>query len=486
VSASSLTGAFAGSVVFTNTANIFNGDFTGRFAGSGAMLDDVNASTLSGLGTNGFWRTDGNSGTDATTNFLGTTDRRPLQIKVGGVAAASFIPTRRSPSVILGSDSAIDDTLVGGSAILGGAGHTVLSGEKVTDYCTIGGGYGNTVSGHGNTIAGGVANYLRALTSGSTIGGGEQNSILAYASHCVIGGGVANSIGGREPEACTISGGSGNSISGGFGGTADTIGGGAGNSILPSIVGGYSTISGGAYNSSSGRGYATISGGAYNSTSGEAYATISGGQGNSVFTDGMAGTIGGGALNEVRREFAVISGGQANQVNGAYGTISGGRENEVTARYGAVPGGANANARLHAQMAQAGGRFATNGDAQASSYVCRAITTNNLGTELFLDGSMRRLELPDNSTWTFDILVTARSLDAGSAGYQLRGVIQNNGGLTSLLGLPVITTLGESSSSWDATVTADESTKSLSILVNGDDSSTVRWVAHVRTVEVIH
>lgn len=468
VSPTSVTGAFTGAVVFTNAANIFGGDFTGRFAGVGDLLENVNALTLGGLGTNNFWRTDGNAGTDPATNYLGTTDKRELNIRVNGITAVSIIPTRNSPSIVLGKESSVDDTFVSGSAILGGSGHSILSAEKTTENCSIGGGYGNTVSGSGNNISGGIANYLRALTSGSTIGGGVQNSILAYATHCVIAGGVANGIGGRESAACTISGGSGNTISGGFGGNADTIGGGAGNSVQPSISGGY----------------ATISGGSYNSAGGGPYATISGGNGNTVFTSGQAGTIGGGALNAVQSEFASIAGGKSNEAKGAYGTISGGHENEVNARYASVPGGANANARLHGQVAQAAGRFENNGDAQASSYICRSVTTNNVETELFLDGSGHRIEVPNNSTWTFDILVTARGTNAASAGYQLRGVIQNNDGITSFLGTPAITTLAETSYTWDAIVVADETNKALTIKVTGDVESSIRWVASVRTVEV--
>ncbi len=453
VTPSAITGAFAGVVVFTNTANQFGGDFTGRFAGDGNSIENVNAATLGGLGTNHFWKTDGNAGTDPGTNFLGTTDDTRLDFRVNGITAASFIPTRNSLSIILGQNSLVDESFAVGCSILGGSGHTVLPGEFETAHCTIGGGSGNTVSGFANNIGGGIANDLRSLSSGSTIGGGERNSMFAYTEHSVIAGGLANAIGGRDSSACTISGGSGNAINGGFGGEADTIGGGAGNSIQPSIQGGY----------------ATISGGSYNSIGGKAYATISGGNGNSIMSGGEAGTIGGGHRNAVRNEYATIAGGRDNEANGPFAT---------------VPGGVNASARLHAQIAHAGGSFATNGDAQASAYICRATTTDNTQTEIFLDGSNRRIELPDNSTWTFDILVTARATNALSAGYQIRGVILNSDGVTSFLGTPVITTLAETSYTWDATVIADEANKSLAIKVTGDLDTSIRWVASVRTVEV--
>ena len=89
-----------------------------------------------------------------------------------------------------------------------------------------------------------------------------------------------------------------------------------------------------------------------------------------------------------------------------------------------------------------------------------------------------------NRTWTFDILVTARSDSGQSAGYSIRGVIENVGGNTAIVGTLSEEVLGEDDTTWGVTVEADNATNSLVINVTGAAGVNVRWVATVRTAEV--
>jgi hypothetical protein len=90
--------------------------------------------------------------------------------------------------------------------------------------------------------------------------------------------------------------------------------------------------------------------------------------------------------------------------------------------------------------------------------------------------------LVPGSTWTFDILLTARSSSGQSAGFQIKGVIENESGTTAFIGLPVITELAKEVN-WNVAVEADDANDALAIKVTGDGrSSVVRWVASVRTV----
>jgi hypothetical protein len=133
----------------------------------------------------------------------------------------------------------------------------------------------------------------------------------------------------------------------------------------------------------------------------------------------------------------------------------------------------------------ANGRFAENGDAQTAVYVLRGITTDATATELFLDGIRQRMSIPPNGAWTFDILVVASSSGASVDGYQIKGVIKHNAqGLTTFIGTPSATTLGEQVPGWDVAAEADNTNDALAIKVTGS-ATTVRWVATVRTVEVI-
>jgi hypothetical protein len=149
-----------------------------------------------------------------------------------------------------------------------------------------------------------------------------------------------------------------------------------------------------------------------------------------------------------------------------------------------VPGGADASASLFGRLAYASGTFAAVGSAQASLFVLRRTTTDATQSELFLDGFAARLTLAAGRTITFDILVVARSTGGQSAGYQARGVIENDGGTTSFIGAPTITPLGEDVAGWDVAVLDDDTNDALAIQVTGADATSIRWVAVVRTAEV--
>ena len=65
--------------------NFFGTVTANSFSGNGANVANVNAATLSGLTSAGFWKTSGNAGANPTNGvFLGTTDNMPLEIKVSG------------------------------------------------------------------------------------------------------------------------------------------------------------------------------------------------------------------------------------------------------------------------------------------------------------------------------------------------------------------------------------------------------------------
>jgi hypothetical protein len=379
-----------------------------------------------------------------------------------------------------------------------------------SNYSTVGGGSGNAVHGSYGTIPGGLGNTVAISDTWgppliATIGGGSSNSVSA--KYSTIGGGNANRIdaGVRGTESAAIGGGASNDIRQSL---YATIAGGLHNSMSfatgGAIGGGQSnvvyyvanaTIGGGAGNSNSVIG-GTIGGGENNWMNGApesincAYATIGGGSGNSIGV-GNGATIGGGISNSVGKNvpnsLATIAGGYGNRVEESTSdaTIGGGAGNSVAASYGTVPGGAQSVARNYGQMAYASGQFATNGDAQTSMFVCRGTSTSTAATELFLDGAAQRMVMPTNSTWGFDLLVSGRAANGSSGVYHIRGAIKNTSGTTSLVG-SILKDSFENVSGWDATVGADDTHKALVVQVTGAASTTIRWVASVRTVEVIY
>ena len=68
----------------------------------------------------------------------------------------------------------------------------------------------------------------------------------------------------------------------------------------------------------------------------------------------------------------------------------------------------------------------------------------------------------------------------------LRGVIKNVGGATSFVGIPATTILGEDVAAWDAAVVVDDTQDALVVQGKGVAGVVIRWVASVRTVEVVH
>ena len=234
--------------------------------------------------------------------------------------------------------------------------------------------------------------------------------------------------------------------------------------------------------------FANISGGQNNVVEGD-HSGIGSGIGHRIWPRATASVIGGGSANQIAASAtaATIAGGRNNYVATSAGsTVGGGHGNRVESQFATVPGGAEARASLYGQTAHASGSFAAAGDAQTSQYVLRGVTSDASPRELFLNGDSERLRLPDDSVWTFDILVVARSDGASGAGYRITGVIKHNTlGLTVFIGTPTVTTLGEQVAGWDVAAEADDANDALVIKVMGASGATVRWVANVRTAEVI-
>lgn len=157
---------------------------------------------------------------------------------------------------------------------------------------------------------------------------------------------------------------------------------------------------------------------------------------------------------------------------------------------GSLASGDGSSAAVYGAAARANGKFATAGDAQMGFYVLRNITTTAAATNLYLDGAAatQRLVVPNNSVWTFDILVAARRTDAtgGGAGYRFVGVLRKDAsaGTITFIGTPSKSVIGETNTAWNATLTADTTNGSINISVTGEAAKTIRWVATVQTAEV--
>jgi len=326
------------------------------------------------------------------------------------------------------------------------------------------------------TIGGGVGNLLQYQTRHATVAGGQGNTIGAFSESASIGGGASNNIVSRAVGA-VITGGSQNTNAGVRYDVSNhlahaTIGGGLRNTIMTNSP--FATIAGGHNNLiRTNVSAANIGGGQYNAIEREASnATIGGGYANHIYPGASLGTVGGGQGNIVQTNAGTVSGGAWNRI-------------ETNAPYATIPGGKEAVARNYGQLAYASGGFTSypGGDAQTSVHVLRNTQTTGAG-ELFLDGYDRRMVVPKNSTWTFDILVVARSRTGVSVGWQIRGVAENDGAGAAFVGTPTTDLLGPVPSPWVATVNVIDDALVVTTLAFSDRP--VRWVATVRTAEVTY
>jgi len=379
VASDAFAGGYSGAVWFTNPSNTFTGTFMGTHSGDGGSLTNVTATTLGGLPREGFWQLGGNAGTTAGTNFLGTTDNEPLELKVNGMRALRIEPHPTSPNIVGGfSGNSIGNGTVG--SIIGAGGHSGFENNIGSDslYGVIGGGQDNNIDFYSwfSTIAGGIFNDIGTSTLGVAIGGGHDNDVSDIVGFATIAGGDANRIG-KESDWSSILGGGHNEIrqnslhavigGGGTNTIADdsshsTIAGGASvdigeNSPFTAIVGGqgnrigdtspFSFISGGLENRiASSVHYAVIGGGWGNTIlSNSWYSSIGGGVDNDIKAHSANGVIGGGTENVIgtNSKYAVVAGGEGNFIsaNSQYASIAGGGANVVAedAQYAAISGG---------------------------------------------------------------------------------------------------------------------------------------------------
>ncbi len=133
----------------------------------------------------GSWQTTGNSGTTPGTNYLGTNDEAPLQLRVKGANALRLEPAADTlwgvgPNLVGGAwVNQLTEGVVG--ATIAGGGSTTGCGEEplhadpcpnrvTADFGAVGGRFSSEVSGAGGTVGRGEENQAGAW--GATVGGG--------------------------------------------------------------------------------------------------------------------------------------------------------------------------------------------------------------------------------------------------------------------------------------------------------------------------
>jgi len=246
-------GAHRGLLLFTNAGA---GALTTNFLASGSngqILTVVSGTPT--WATSPAWLTNGNTGTTAGTNFIGTTDNVAFEIHVDEAGLATegrrrvwrVEPQALSPNIIggynantLGLGVTAAGVFIGGGGtsaqfnrasdnfgvVVGGAFNRAGSNDATVNNAShatvvgglnnaasaatsfVGGGQSNTASAADATVAGGANN--QATGSGSIVGGGGTN--VASGANSVIVGGSSNTNAGVSSS---IVGGTGNALTAG-------------------------------------------------------------------------------------------------------------------------------------------------------------------------------------------------------------------------------------------------------------------------------
>jgi hypothetical protein len=447
--------------------------------GSGTGIVQVNNNgDLYANSNPGFWNTIGNSGLVDGAHYIGTNDNVPFTIKVNNTQVWRGIWNTISPNIISGfSSNSIMTGVVG--AVISGGGSTsgINTVNMITDnYGVVGGGASNRAGDNAGTtgdrqyatVSGGSENI--ASGTNSTVSGGLEN--LASASLAAVAGGGNNTASGAE----SFVGGGQLNVAGGL--NSSVLGG-----IRDSAMGSYSVVGGGSSNNASGL-YSGVFSGEGNQTSGIRSVVFGG---NSNHASGANSCVSGGSSNTSSGQFSSVMGGNTNNASGRGASILGGEGNTASGVRSVVLGGQNGAATRYGQIAHSNGSFAAAGDAQTSIYLLTRQTSSAANTTLFLDGHVgasNSISIPVNSTMTFFMLISAMSdLTSEAASYEVRGMIKNVGGTTSIVGAVSIAVIAEDDATWNVAVTANDALDRLQVTVNGDAAENVRWVCTVYSSE---
>ena len=240
-----------------------------------------------------------------------------------------------------------------------------------------------------------------------------------------------------------------------------------------------STVIGGAVNQATGQN-SCVAGGSLNIAAG--LGSFVCGMGNLATTNAVRSFVWGGDGSANPQNSCDT---EASMVGGRLCSASGSAVFSITTGY-------QAQSTKYGQRTHSNGVFAAAGDCQHEQHLFRGTTTTAATTEISLGGSTpnanTRLAVPNDTTYVFNGLITARRADADneSAGWEIKGVIHNNAGTTAAVDTFTITPLGVSvgASAWVVAVTADNTNDCLKIEVTGETGKTIRWAAYVNLMKV--
>lgn len=221
---------------------------------------------------------------------------------------------------------------------------------------------------------------------------------------------------------------------------------------------------------------------------------------NTQVASGDSAVITGGKNNIAAGTSNAVVAGNDNATTGTSSVIVGGMFNSIdTSVSGAgILAGKDALAR-NTGTYQAGGRLTAQGDAQIGQFVLKARTTDNTATELLTWGDgdtnlaatsgTKRIKLINKQTMKVkaDIIAINEADATQTASYEINAIVSRTSSAanTTVPYVSVSTLYEGSGADWSVTLEADTTNGAIAIKATGETSKNIRWVASVRTVEVV-
>jgi len=182
--------------------------------------------------------------------------------------------------------------------------------------------------------------------------------------------------------------------------------------------------------------------------------------------------------------------GQYNTANATFSAAIGGAGNvtQNTASYSFVSG-QYAKSTIVGQKVHASGQFAATGDAQGSMFILRADTTDATATVLTTNngtGSTNNqiVAASDTCIMFSGTLVAMQNGAQDQGGWEIKGLLKNDGGTTTLVNSEVKTFAD--GNGWTVVLSADNTNNALAITCTGEAAHNIRWVANISTSEVTY
>jgi len=486
-----------------------NGSLFVQPAGTGALQAQATTSTTAGGNARGAYavdwqtsRTNANQVASGSGSVIGGGVNNLSSAFFSGVlSGASNTNSSNYCFIGSGSGNSITGSTDAYSAIVSGYANSALG-----RFNFIGGGYANsgtataavtTQSGTMNattavTLSGSNANIkVGQLISGTSINSFPNTYVAAISGTSLTlsqaaSGSSTSTLSFFTPHGVVVGGGNNQAT-----GSYSFIGGGgdAGTAANRNVASGdWSTVSGGFKNASSGL-FSSVLGGANNTASGIGSLVVGGGTDGATSpagstASGLSSVIVGGSNSFATASYSVVVGGNSNQALSTYSGILSGRFGTTRSTVGFV-----AFPACNAPIANA------NGVSQAGLLVLGVQTTDATATALRSDtsaaGTNNQVIMPNNSAYFFRGEVVSGVTGGGDTkGWTIEGVIKRgaNAASTALVGTPTVTSsfADAGASTWAIAVTADTTNGGIRVTFTGQASTTIRTVCQIRTTEMTY